>query len=56
MVLDLDGNFLKEFVLPQELSDRQWLYREGYLWFLAPVNLEEEEDFVKIYKVGLGAF
>mgnify|MGYP000164768059 CR=1 FL=1 len=56
MVLDLEGSFLKEFALPQELSDRQWLYRDGYLWFLAPVNLEEEEDFVKIYKVGLGAF
>lgn len=54
LVLDLEGNFLKALELPRELSDRQWLYRDDFLWFLAPVNLEEEEDFVKIYKVALG--
>jgi hypothetical protein len=54
LVLDLEGSFLKSLELPWELSDRQWLYRGGFLWFLAPVNLEEEEDFVKVYKVKLG--
>uniref|UniRef100_UPI0025C4D15E hypothetical protein n=1 Tax=Cecembia sp. TaxID=1898110 RepID=UPI0025C4D15E len=53
MVRDLEGNFMREFTLSKDLSDRQWLYRDGYLWFLAPVNLDEEEDFVKIYKVAL---
>lgn len=54
LVMDLDGNLLTELEIPLQFSERQWLYRDGYLWFLAPVNLEEEEDFVKVYKVSLG--
>jgi hypothetical protein len=54
LVMDLDGNLLTELEIPLQFSERQWLYRDGYLWFLAPVNLEEEEDFVKVYKVKLG--
>ncbi|MFC0262925.1 hypothetical protein [Fontibacter flavus] len=55
LVMDLDGNTLTELEIPLQFSERQWLYRDGYLWFLASVNLEEEEDFVKVYKVRLGA-
>lgn len=54
LVLDKEGNKLKEIIIPAEFNTRQWLVRDGYLWFLATVNLEEEEDFVKIYKVKLG--
>ena len=53
-LLDKEGNKLKEIIIPAEFNTRQWLVRDGYLWFLATVNLEEEEDFVKIYKVKLG--
>ena len=54
LVMDKKGNLLKEIPLPAEFNTRQWLERDGYLWFLATVNLEEEEDFAKIYKVKLG--
>jgi hypothetical protein len=52
--LDLEGELLTEFEIPAEFSERDWVYRDGFLWFLANVNLEEEEDFVKVYKVRLG--
>lgn len=54
LVMDKKGNKLKEIVIPTEFNTRQWLERDGYLWFLETVNLEEEEDFAKIYKVKLG--
>jgi hypothetical protein len=54
LVLDLEGELLTEFEIPAEFSERDWVYRDGFLWFLANVNLEEEEDFVKVYKVRLG--
>ncbi|PSL00461.1 hypothetical protein CLV48_11513 [Cecembia rubra] len=54
LVMDLDGNLLTELEIPLQFSERQWLYRDGYLWFLASLNLKEEEDFVKVYKVKLG--
>ncbi len=54
MVMDLEGNKLTEIEIPQDFDTRQWLVRGEDLWFLAKVNLDEEEDFVKIYKVKLG--
>ncbi|WP_373497308.1 hypothetical protein [Aquiflexum sp.] len=54
MVMDLEGNKLSEFPIPFELDSRQWLVRDGYIWFLGAENLEQEEDFIKIYKVKLG--
>ncbi|WP_157466055.1 hypothetical protein [Belliella baltica] len=54
LVMDKQGNMLKEIPIPKEFNTRQWLERDGYLYFLASINLEEEEDFVKIYKVKLG--
>lgn len=54
LVMDKKGNMLKEITIPAEFDSRQWLVRDGYLWFLATENLKEEEDFAKIYKVKLG--
>lgn len=54
LVMDMEGNMLKEIIIPAELNSRQWLLRDGELYFLATVNLAEEEDFVKVYKVRLG--
>lgn len=54
LVMDLEGNKLSEFPIPFELDSRQWLVRDGYIWFLGAENLEQEEDFIKIYKVKLG--
>lgn len=53
LVLTKDGEFLDDLVLPSKLWDRQWLVRDEYLWFLKPINLEEEEDFFTIYQVKL---
>ncbi|MFD2034449.1 hypothetical protein ACFSKL_06585 [Belliella marina] len=54
LVLDNEGNKISEFAIPLEMDSRQWLVRDGYIWFLAAENLEQEEDFIKIYKVKLG--
>lgn len=53
LVMDLEGNKLSEIEFPKEFDTRQWMVRDNYIWFLSKVNLEEEEDFVKIYKVKL---
>ena len=54
LVMDQEGKKLSEFPIPLEMDPRQWLVRDGYIWFLGAENLEEEEDFIKIYKVRLG--
>lgn len=53
LVLSKEGELFDEFVLPTNLRDRQWLVRDEQLWFLKPINLEEEEDFITIYQVRL---
>lgn len=52
-VLDLEGNSLADFELPNQLDYRQFLIRDGKMWFMSKFNNEEEEDFVKIYQVEL---
>jgi hypothetical protein len=54
LVLDLEGELLTEIEIPAEFNERDWVYRDGFLWFMANINLEEEEDFVQVYKVQLG--
>ncbi len=49
-ILDLDGNLLSDFEIPDKLSD-VFVSREGSLWFLGKLNPEVEEDFYTIYKV-----
>ncbi|SNS30502.1 hypothetical protein SAMN06295967_1075 [Belliella buryatensis] len=53
LVMDLEGELIKQLEIPVELDDTQWLVRGDYLYFKNSINLEEEEDFVKIYKVKL---
>ncbi|MCH7398847.1 hypothetical protein MM236_12655 [Belliella sp. DSM 107340] len=55
LIMDLEGRKLKDLPIPYEYNARQWLVRDGFIWFLGEINLEEEEDFVKVYKVKLGA-
>ncbi|MFC4871396.1 hypothetical protein [Negadavirga shengliensis] len=52
-ITDLDGNRLVDMELPEKLDQRQFLVRDGKLWFLSRFNQETEEDFVKVYQVGL---
>lgn len=52
-IMDLKGNSLADFELPKQLDHRQFLVRNGKMWFLSKFNQEEEEDFVKIYQVEL---
>ncbi|MCH7412966.1 hypothetical protein MM213_05705 [Belliella sp. R4-6] len=54
LILDMEGKKLADYAIPNEFDARQWLVRDGYIWFLGTENLEEEEDFVKVFKVMLG--
>jgi hypothetical protein len=49
-ILDLEGNLLSDFEIPNKLSD-VFVSREGAMWFLGKVNPEIEEDFYTLYKM-----
>ncbi|WP_194775172.1 hypothetical protein [Pararhodonellum marinum] len=53
LVLNKEGEKLTDFEIPSQLHNQQFLFREGFLWFLSRLNLEEEEDFWTVYKVDL---
>ncbi|MDN3688715.1 hypothetical protein [Cyclobacterium jeungdonense] len=50
-LMDHQGEGIQKLSLPESLDHRQFLVRDGYLWWLSRFNSEVEEDFVKIYKV-----
>jgi hypothetical protein len=52
-IADTEGNKLADMEIPKKLDYRQFLVRDGKLWFLSRFNQETEEDFVKVYQVGL---
>ncbi|WP_158859158.1 hypothetical protein [Lunatibacter salilacus] len=54
-VMDLEGNSLADFELSKQLDYRQFLIKDGKMWFLSKFNQEKEEDFVIIYEVELVA-
>ncbi|MEX2592290.1 MAG: hypothetical protein WD426_05920 [Anditalea sp.] len=51
LVMDHQGNALQHLDIPQTLNHRQFLVRDGELWWLSRMNMNEEEDFVKVYRV-----
>ncbi|WP_035806266.1 hypothetical protein [Lunatimonas lonarensis] len=53
LIMNLGGKRLADIEIPSQLDYRQLLYRDGELWFLSRFNKEQEEDFVKLYKVNL---
>lgn len=50
-LMDHQGKGIQKLSLPEPLDHRQFLVRDGDLWWLSKFNMEVEEDFVKIYKV-----
>lgn len=50
-LMDHQGEGIQKLPLPESLDHRQFLVRDGALWWLSKFNSEVEEDFVKIYKV-----
>ncbi|MCC5938975.1 MAG: hypothetical protein JJU34_16980 [Lunatimonas sp.] len=54
LIMNLEGKRLADLEIPNQLDYRQLLYRNGELWFLSRFNKEQEEDFVKLYKVHIG--
>ncbi|MBD3627568.1 hypothetical protein [Cyclobacterium sp.] len=51
LVMDLQGEAKQRLPIPESLDHRQFLVREGELWWLSRLNAEKEEDFIQIYKV-----
>lgn len=52
LILDLEGKQLADLESPEEF-DNVFVSRDGSLWFFAKPNPEVEEDFAKIYQVGI---
>jgi hypothetical protein len=52
-VLSRDLEQLGDFEIPQKLHDQQFIVRNEKLWFLGRPNIEQEEDFFKVYQVNL---
>ncbi|WP_162416032.1 hypothetical protein [Cyclobacterium roseum] len=50
-VMDQQGNPIQSIPIPESLDHRQFLVRDGDLWWLSRFNSEVEEDLVQIYKV-----
>ncbi|GAB2991597.1 hypothetical protein GCM10027284_05230 [Cyclobacterium sediminis] len=50
-LMNHQGEALQSLALPDKLDHRQFLVRNGSLWWLSKFNTDKEEDFVKIYKV-----
>ena len=51
LLLNHQGETLQSLALPDKFDHRQFLVRNGSLWWLSKFNTDKEEDFVKIYKV-----
>ncbi len=53
LIMDHQGNALQSLDIPERLDHRQFLVRDGELWWFSRMNMSEEEDFVTVYRVEL---
>ena len=51
LLMNHRGETIQRLALPDKLDHRQYLVRDGELWWLSKINTEKEEDFIQIYKV-----
>tara|TARA_R110002051_G_scaffold293972_2_gene359106 strand:- start:537 stop:890 length:354 start_codon:yes stop_codon:yes gene_type:complete len=51
LLMNHQGETIQSLALPDKLDHRQFLVRDGELWWLSKLNTEKEEDFIQIYKV-----
>ncbi|EIM75800.1 hypothetical protein A3SI_12124 [Nitritalea halalkaliphila LW7] len=51
-VLDSIGNRIYDFV-PEGLEPSSMLVRDGQLWMMEKPNEEEEQDYIRLFRVGL---
>lgn len=52
-VMDHDGNMLLNMENSLNIDLREFTTRDEHIWAMKKVNLEEEEDFVMIYKIAI---
>ncbi|WP_164675176.1 hypothetical protein [Anditalea andensis] len=55
LLLDKEGNKIKETTVPDGFNPTQFMVRDDHLWFMSNLNEEIEEDFWTVYKVALKA-
>jgi len=55
LILDKQGNKIKETNVPNGFNETQFMVRGDHLWFMSNLNEEVEEDFWTVYKVALKA-